>query len=46
MKKLFVFDPPLCCPTVVCGHRVDPKLSRFIAIRINPKDESRAFIHD
>lgn len=31
MKKLLVFDPPLCCPTGVCGPSVDPKLTRFAA---------------
>lgn len=31
MKKLLIFDPPLCCPTGVCGPSVDPKLSRFAA---------------
>lgn len=31
MKKLLIFDPPLCCPTGVCGPSVDPKLTRFAA---------------
>ncbi|MFN2367523.1 MAG: arsenite efflux transporter metallochaperone ArsD [Desulfurivibrionaceae bacterium] len=31
MKKILIFDPPLCCPTGVCGPSVDPKLSRFAA---------------
>lgn len=31
MKKIVVFDPPLCCPTGVCGPSVDPKLTRFAA---------------
>jgi len=31
MKKLVVYDPPLCCPTGVCGPSVDPKLVRFAA---------------
>ena len=31
MKKLQVFDPPMCCSTGVCGPEVDPKLARFAA---------------
>ena len=31
MKKIEVYDPPLCCPTGVCGPSVDPKLTRFAA---------------
>ena len=26
---LEVFDPPLCCPTGICGPSVDPELVRF-----------------
>ncbi|HQR45748.1 MAG TPA: arsenite efflux transporter metallochaperone ArsD [Thermoanaerobaculia bacterium] len=29
MSRLEVFDPPLCCPTGVCGPDVDPELPRF-----------------
>ena len=29
MKKLEVFDPPMCCSTGVCGTDVDPKLIQF-----------------
>jgi AhpD family alkylhydroperoxidase len=29
MAKLQVFDPPMCCPTGVCGPDVDPALVRF-----------------
>lgn len=29
MKKLRVFDPPMCCSTGVCGPVVDPILLRF-----------------
>lgn len=29
MKKLEVFDPPMCCSTGVCGPSVDPALVRF-----------------
>lgn len=31
MRKLEVFDPPLCCPTGVCGPSVDPAIVRFAA---------------
>ncbi len=31
LKKLEVFDPPLCCPTGVCGPVVDPVLVQFAA---------------
>ena len=29
MKKLDVYDPPMCCSTGVCGPNVDPVLPRF-----------------
>ena len=29
MKKLEVFDPPMCCSSGVCGPKVDPVLPRF-----------------
>jgi hypothetical protein len=28
MPTIRVFDPPLCCPTGVCGPTVDPELAR------------------
>ena len=31
MKKVQVFDPPLCCSTGVCGPDVDPALVQFAA---------------
>lgn len=31
MKKVEVFDPPMCCSTGVCGPNVDPTLVRFAA---------------
>jgi AhpD family alkylhydroperoxidase len=31
MSKVQVFDPPMCCPTGVCGPGVDPALVRFAA---------------
>lgn len=29
MLRIDVFDPPMCCPTGVCGPVVDPELPRF-----------------
>lgn len=29
MKNLKVYDPPMCCPTGICGPDVDPALVRF-----------------
>ena len=29
MKKVQVFDPPMCCSTGVCGPSADPALARF-----------------
>lgn len=55
MKKVEVFDPPLCCSTGVCGPKVDPVLVRFAAdlhwlanqgiavARFNLAQEPRAF---
>jgi hypothetical protein len=31
MKRVEVFDPPMCCPTGVCGPKVDPALVTFAA---------------
>jgi AhpD family alkylhydroperoxidase len=31
MRKIQVFDPPMCCSTGVCGPEVDPALVRFAA---------------
>ena len=31
MKKMEVFDPPMCCSTGVCGPNVDPALVQFAA---------------
>ena len=31
MIKIEVFDPPMCCPTGICGPDVDPVLPRFAA---------------
>lgn len=29
MKSVQVFDPPMCCPTGVCGPGANPALARF-----------------
>lgn len=31
MKKIEVYDPPMCCSTGICGPSVDEKLVRFVA---------------
>lgn len=31
MKRIQVFDKPMCCSTGVCGPQVDPVLPRFAA---------------
>jgi AhpD family alkylhydroperoxidase len=31
MKKIQVYDPPMCCSTGICGPSVDEKLVRFAA---------------
>jgi len=31
IKKLEVFDPPMCCSTGICGPHVDPALVQFAA---------------
>ena len=31
MTKLALYDPPMCCPTGVCGPAVDPVLPRITA---------------
>lgn len=31
MTEIEVFDPPMCCPTGICGPNVDPKLVQFAA---------------
>jgi hypothetical protein len=55
MPKLEIFDPPMCCPSGVCGPSVDPVLPRFAAdldwlkqqgvnvARYNPAQEPQAF---
>jgi len=55
MKKIEVFDSPMCCSTGVCGPRVNPVLPRFAADldwlrrggvvveRFNPAQQPAAF---
>ena len=31
MRKIEIYDPPMCCPTGVCGPNVEPKLVQFAA---------------
>ena len=31
MSKIEIYDPPMCCPTGVCGPNVDSKLVEFAA---------------
>ncbi|WP_373046520.1 arsenite efflux transporter metallochaperone ArsD [Vulgatibacter sp.] len=31
MAHVQIFDPPLCCPTGVCGPAIDPELARVSA---------------
>jgi hypothetical protein len=31
MPKIEIYDPPMCCPTGVCGPNVDSKLVQFAA---------------
>ena len=55
MKRLQVFDPPMCCSTGVCGPSVDPAIAHFAAdlawlqgqgvevVRYNLAQEPQAF---
>lgn len=55
MKKLEVYDPPMCCSSGVCGPGVDPKLVNFRSalkelethgidvVRINPAQQQAEF---
>ena len=56
MKKVEVFDPPMCCSSGVCGPKVDKKLVQFGAAlewvraqgvevqRYNPTQQYDAFV--
>jgi hypothetical protein len=30
-REIQIYDPPLCCPTGVCGPNIEPALIRFAA---------------
>lgn len=32
MKKMFIYEPPMCCPTGLCGVGVDPELLRISTV--------------
>ena len=32
MKTIQVYDPPMCCPTGLCGTEIDPALVNFAAL--------------
>ena len=32
MKTIQIFDPPMCCPTGICGTDIDPELVDFAAM--------------
>jgi hypothetical protein len=32
MKTIQVYDPPMCCPTGICGPEIDPDLVNFAAM--------------
>ena len=56
MKKIEVYDPPMCCSTGVCGTSVDQKLVEFASVlktlsnsgvevqRFNMSQEPEAFV--
>ncbi len=58
MRKLEIFDPPMCCSTGVCGPNVDPTLVSFAADlhwlvnrgvaveRYNLAQTPQAFVHN
>lgn len=32
VKTIQIYDPPMCCPTGICGADIDPALVRFAAL--------------
>ncbi len=58
MKKIEIYDPPMCCSTGICGPSVDPRLTRFAAdldwlkkkglevTRFNLAQQPGAFVHN
>lgn len=45
--KIEIFDPPMCCPTGVCGPAVDPALIAFqdTLRQIGEQTEGKVAIH-
>ncbi|MCX7771967.1 MAG: arsenite efflux transporter metallochaperone ArsD [Clostridia bacterium] len=37
MKRLSLYEPPMCCPTGLCGVSVDPELLRISTVLSNLK---------
>lgn len=58
MKTIQVYDPPMCCPTGLCGTDIDPALVSFAALltqlsqkgvkveRFNLGQQPMAFVHN
>ena len=56
MKKIEIYDPPMCCSTGICGTNVDEKLIEFASVlktlsnsgvvveRFNMAQEPQAFV--
>jgi hypothetical protein len=40
--KIQVYDPPMCCPTGVCGPAVDPALATFAGFLQQMKERGAA----
>lgn len=32
MKTIQIYDPPMCCPTGICGNEIDPALVSLAAL--------------
>ena len=32
MKTIYIYDPPMCCSTGLCGNDIDPALVSFAAL--------------
>lgn len=39
MRKMIIFDPPMCCSTGVCGPSVNPELLRVATVINNLKNK-------
>ncbi len=38
MKKMYIYEPAMCCPTGLCGVSVDPELLRISTVVSNLKN--------